>query len=94
MHERRMSCNSGIWWTILDVFFMFQHVVVVQYTKKCFYWIPHPRKYVCRHQNMYPTLTGTGDIVNLKIFWTGHMADHLKCIFCKIQHVVVVQYTK
>ena len=43
------------------IFYMFQHVVVVQYTKQCFYWIPHPRKYVCRHQNMYPTLTGTGD---------------------------------
>ena len=67
MYERRMSCNFGIWWTILNVFYMFQHVVVVQYTKQCFSWIPHPRKYVCRHQNMYPTLTGTGDIVNLKI---------------------------
>ena len=67
---------------------MFQHVVVVQYTKQCFYWIPHPRKYVCRHQDMYPNqqamLTDTGDIVNL--------ADHLKCIFCMLQHVEVVQY--
>ena len=25
-------------------------------------------------------------------FWD--MADHLKCIFCMFQHVVVVQYTK
>ena len=62
MYERRMSCNFGIWWTILNVFFyMFQHDVVVQYTKQCFYWIPHPTKYVCRHQVMYPTLTGAGD---------------------------------
>ena len=62
--------------------------------KQCFYWIPNPRKYVRRHQDIYPTLTITGDIVNLAILWTGHMADHLKCIFCKFQHVVVVQYTK
>ena len=34
------------------------------------------------------------EIVNLAILWTGHMADPLKCIFCKFQHVVVVQYTK
>ena len=31
--------------------YMFQHIVVVQYTKQCFYWIPHPRKYVCGHQD-------------------------------------------
>ena len=76
------------------IFCKFQHVVVVQYTKQCFYWIPHPRKYVCRHQDIYPTLTITGDIVNLAIFGNEHMADHLKCIFCMFQHVVVVQYTK
>ena len=27
------------------LFCMFQHVVVVQYAKQCFYWIPHPRQY-------------------------------------------------
>ena len=74
------------------IFCKFQHVVVVQYTKQCFYWIPRPRKYVCRHQDIYPTLTIAGDIVNLVIFGNGHMADHLKCIFCMFQHVVVVQY--
>ena len=76
------------------IFCKFQHVVVVQYTKQCFYWIPHPRKYVCRHQDIYPTLIITGDIVNLAIFGNGHMADHLKCIFCMFQHFVVVQYAK
>ena len=42
------------------IFCMFHHeiVVVVQCTK-------HPRKYVCRHQDIYPTLTITGDIVKL-----------------------------
>ena len=61
-----------------------KHVVVVQYTKQCVYWIPHPPKNVCRHQDIYPTLTSTGDIpvVNLMIFGTGHIADHLKCICC------------
>ena len=49
---------------------MLQHVIVVQYAKYCFYWIPHPRKYV---------LTIAGDIVNLVIFGIGQMADHLKC---------------
>ena len=73
---------------------MFSHGVVVQYTKQCFYWIPHPRKYVCRHQDIYPTFTITGDIVNLAIFGNGHMADHLKCIFCMFQHFVVVQYAE
>ena len=62
------------------IFCKLQHVVVVQY--------------VCRHQDIYPTLTITGDIVNLEIFGNEHMADHLKCIFCMFQHVVVVQYTK
>ena len=66
--------------------------VVVQYAKYCFYWIPHPRQYVCRHQDIYPVLTIAGDIVNLVIFGNGQMADHLKCIFCMFQHVVVVQY--
>ena len=56
------------------IFCMFQHVVVVQFTKQCFYWIPHPRKYVCRHQDIYPTLTITGDVVNLAIFGNGDMA--------------------
>ena len=74
------------------LFCMLQHVVVVQYTKQCVYWIPHPtyecigfltpHKNVCRHQDSYPTLTSTGDIVNLMIFGTGHMADNLKCICC------------
>ena len=63
-----LICLMDEFWHMVDhlkcIFYMtlFQHVVVVQYTKQCFYWIPHPRKYVCRHQNMYPTLTGTGDI--------------------------------
>ena len=92
--------NLPILWTghmadhLKCIFCKFQHVVVVQYTTQCFYWIPHPRKYVCRHQDIYPTLTITGDIVNLAIFGNEHMADHLKCIFCMFQHVVVVQYTK
>ena len=38
-----------------------------------------------RHQDIYPTLTITGDIVNLAIFGNGHMTDHLKCIFCMFQ---------
>ena len=74
------------------IFCKFQHFVVVQYTKQLFYWIPRPRKYVCRHQDIYPMLTIAGDIVNLVIFGNGHMVDHLKCIFCMFQHVVVVQY--
>ena len=45
--------------------------MVVQYTKQCFYWIPQLRQYVCRHQNIYPTLASTGDIVNLEISGTG-----------------------
>ena len=53
----------------------------MQYTKQCVYWIPHPHKNVCRHQDIYPMLTSTGYIVNLMIFGTGHMADHLKCIY-------------
>ena len=53
-----------------------------------------PHKNVCRHQDIYPTLTSTGDIVNLMIFGTGHMADRVKCICCMFCHVVVVQYTK
>ena len=74
------------------IFCKFQHVVVVQYTKQCLYWIPRPRKCVCRHQDIYPTLTIVGEIVNLVIFGNGHMVDHLKCIFCMFQHVAVVQY--
>ena len=53
------------------VFGVLKHVVVVQYIKQCVYWIPHRSKYVCRHQDIYPTLTSTGDIVNLAIFGTG-----------------------
>ena len=53
------------------IFCMFQHVVVVQYNKQCFYWIPHTRKYVCRHQDIYPALTSTRDILNLVIFGSG-----------------------
>ena len=55
-----------------------EHVVVVQYTKQCVYWIPHPHKNVCRHQDIYPMLTSTGYIVNLMIFGTGHMARPLE----------------
>ena len=51
------------------IFCIFQHVVVVQYTKQSFYWIPHPRKYVCRYQDIYPNLTSAGDIVNLAIVY-------------------------
>ena len=67
------------------IFCMFQHVVVVQYTTQCFYWIPHTSKYMCRHQDIYPTLTIIGDMVNLVIFGNEHMANHLKCIFCMFQ---------
>ena len=38
---------------------------------KCFYWIPYPRKYVRRHQDICTTLTSTRDIVNLVIFRSG-----------------------
>ena len=71
------------------IFCKFQHVVVVQYTKQCFYWIPRPRKYVCRHQDIYPTLTIAGDIVNLVIFGNGHMADHLKCIIISCVYCIL-----
>ena len=99
MYERCMSLNVGIlYYYMADhpkcIFCMFQQVIVVQYTEQCFYWIPRPRKCVCRHQYIYSTLTSTRDIVNLAIFGNGHMADHLKCIFCMFQHVVVVQYNQ
>ena len=59
------------------IFCMFQHVVVVQCNKQCFYWIPHTRKYVCRHQYIYPTFTSTRDILNLVIFGSGqHRLNH------------------
>ena len=51
------------------IFGMFQHVILVQYAKQCFYWIPHPSKYVCRHQDIFPTLTSTGDFVNLSVVY-------------------------
>ena len=51
-----------------------------------------PMQGFSRHQDIYPTLTIAGYIVNLVIFGNGHMADHLKCILCMFQHVVVVQY--
>ena len=63
------------------ILFFLEKEVVVQYTKQCFYWFPRPRKYVCRHQDFYPMLTITGDIVNLAIFGNGHMADLLIYIF-------------
>ena len=61
------------YWHMADklkcVFYVFKHVVVVQYTKHCLYWVPHPRRYGHRHQYMYPMLTstdfGTGQVVIL-----------------------------
>ena len=57
--------------TLKCVFCAFKHVIMVQCTTQFFYWSPQPRKYVCRHQCIYHTLTSTGDIVNLEIFGTG-----------------------
>ena len=74
-----VGCHELEFWYMADhlkcIVCMFQHVVVVQCTEQCFYWIPRPRKYVCRHKDacMYPTLTSTGDIINLAIFGTSQV---------------------
>ena len=39
-------------------------------------------KYKYKYNDIDPMLTSTRYIVNLMIFGTGHMADHLKCICC------------
>ena len=52
------------------VFCMLKHVVVVPYTN-AFIGFLIPRKYGCRQQDIYPTLTSSRDIVNRAVFGTG-----------------------
>ena len=49
------------------IFCMLQHVVVVQYTKQFVYWIPHPHKNVCRHQDIYPTVQITFIFIDFRV---------------------------